>query len=129
MRTLRFAWARLQGRAALRASGVMSGAGVDAIGAPIVTRYPGSSITLGDRVVLISKEFATALGVNHAVVLRTLADGAEIWIASRVGISGGAICAARRVEIGEGTLLGANVTIADTDFHSLDPENRRAKIG
>lgn len=129
LRTLRFAWARLQGRTALSVSGVVAGADVDVIGAPIVTRHRGSSIVLGDGVTLISKAFATALGVNHAVVLRTLTDGAEIRIANRVGISGGSICAARRVEIGEGTLLGANVTIADTDFHSLDPENRRAKIG
>ncbi|MDR3762482.1 MAG: acyltransferase [Acidobacteriota bacterium] len=93
-------------------------------GAPIIDRYPGSRIVLGKRVMLISDAFATALGVNHPVVLRTLAAGAEIRIGDRVGISGGSICAALRVEIGDESLLGANVTIADTDFHSLAPGRR-----
>jgi acetyltransferase-like isoleucine patch superfamily enzyme len=42
-----------------------------------------------------------------------------------VGISGGSICAAQLIEIGEESMLGANVTIADTDFHSLRPHYRR----
>jgi len=40
-------------------------------------------------------------------------------------MSGGAICSAQSVTIGEGTLLGANVVIADTDFHPIVPEGRR----
>jgi acetyltransferase-like isoleucine patch superfamily enzyme len=52
--------------------------------------------------------------------LRTLFPTAEITIGDDVGVSGGSICAAYRVEIGHGTMLGANVTIADTDFHPLD---------
>jgi acetyltransferase-like isoleucine patch superfamily enzyme len=76
---------------------------------------------------LISVSFATALGVTHPVVLRTLAPEAKIKIGARVGISGGTICAAKLVLIGEGTLLGANVTIADTDFHSLNSGRRASK--
>jgi len=63
--------------------------------------------------------------VNHPVVLRTLLPGAELVVGDEVGVSGGSICAARRVKIGARCLLGANVTIADTDFHALAPANRR----
>jgi acetyltransferase-like isoleucine patch superfamily enzyme len=53
-----------------------------------------------------------------------LRPGAQIKIGDRVGISGGSICAARLIEIGEDSMLGANVTIADTDFNSLRPHCR-----
>jgi acetyltransferase-like isoleucine patch superfamily enzyme len=35
-------------------------------------------------------------------------------------MSGTTICAARSVIIGDNACFGANVTVADTDFHSLD---------
>jgi acetyltransferase-like isoleucine patch superfamily enzyme len=103
----------------MKSSGAMFGPGLDPIGAPHIAQYPGSEIRLGENVRLISKTFATALGINHCVVLRTLSSNARISIGDRVGISGGSICAAKCVEIGDDTMLGANVTIADTDFHSL----------
>ena len=124
LRSVRFRVLEAWGSAALRSAGVVTGAKVKAIGAPIVSRHADSAIRLGSRVTLISKSFATALGVHHPVVLRTLAAGARIDIGDRTGISGGTICAARLVTIGEETRLGANVTIADTDFHSLQPANR-----
>lgn len=76
---------------------------------------------------MISKSFATALGVNHPVVLRTLRAGAHIRIGDGARISGGSICAAEYVEIGAGTMLGANVMIADTDFHSLSVTGRAVR--
>lgn len=124
VRSVRYAICRWTGRLAVRVSGVISGPRLDPIGAPNLALYPGSRIRLGKDVTLISKSFATALGVNHAVVLRTLAAGAIIDIGDRVGISGGSICASKRIEIGDDTMLGANVTVADTDFHSLFPTFR-----
>jgi acetyltransferase-like isoleucine patch superfamily enzyme len=125
VRSLRYGYHRLLGLAALAGSGVTRRGRVDAIGLPIVDVFPGSAILLGQDVTLISASFATALGVNHAVVLRTLRSGAHIVIGDRVGISGGSICAAKLVEIGEESMLGANVTIADTDFHALHPQHRQ----
>jgi acetyltransferase-like isoleucine patch superfamily enzyme len=119
LRSIRFGIERMQGQAKLQASGVFFGRDLDAIGAPHLDVHPGSEIRFGDEVTLISCSFATGLGVNHAVVMRTLAPGAAIRVGNRVGISGGSICAAKLIEIGDDTLIGANVTIADTDFHSL----------
>jgi acetyltransferase-like isoleucine patch superfamily enzyme len=65
------------------------------------------------------------LGVNHAVILRTLRQNAVIEIGDDTGISGATICAAELVSIGKGCLIGANVTIVDTDFHAIKPQSRR----
>lgn len=109
----------------LRRLGIHAGSGLVLHGIPVVSVSPGSEIRIGSRVVLCSNSEYTALGVNHPVVLRTLQPGAELIIGDDVGISGGSICCAKRVTIGAATMLGANVTIADTDFHPLAPTNRR----
>lgn len=94
-------------------------------GIPIITLVNGSTIEIGAGSVICSDSEMTALGVNHPVVLRTLTPGAVIVIGKNTGISGGSICAATRVEIGDECLIGANVTIADTDFHPINPRGRR----
>lgn len=118
-------WWQLTVPMRLRAQGVELGVGVRFYGLPVVDMAKSSRICIGDRVVLCSDSRFTALGVNHPVVLRTLRAGAEIVIGNDCGISGGSICAAVRVELGNECLLGANVTIADTDFHALKPDGRR----
>jgi acetyltransferase-like isoleucine patch superfamily enzyme len=124
IRSVRFRYHRFLGLLTLASSSISRCGHVNAVGRPIVQVFPGSSICLGRDVSLISASFATALGVNHPVVLRTLRPGAQIKIGDRVGISGGSICAAQLIVIGDDSLLGANVTIADTDFHSLRPHDR-----
>lgn len=118
-------WWQLTVPLRLRAQGVELGVGARFYGMPVVGMAKGSRIRLGDRVVLCSDSRFTALGVNHPVVLRTLRPGAEIVIGNDCGISGGSICAAIRVELGNECLVGANVTIADTDFHAIKPDGRR----
>jgi acetyltransferase-like isoleucine patch superfamily enzyme len=124
IRSIQFRYQRLLGRLALARPAAMRRGRVDAIGRAIIEIAPGSSIYIGRDVSLVSVSFATALGVNHPVVLRTLRSGAEIKLGDRVGISGRSLCAARLIKIGEETLLGAKVTVADTDFHSLGPAKR-----
>lgn len=109
----------------LRALGVELGKNVRFYGMPIVSMAEKSRIYIGDRATLCSDSRFTALGVNHPVVLRTLRPHAEILIGEDTGISGGSICAALNVKMGRECLLGANVTIADTDFHAIKSEGRR----
>lgn len=109
----------------LRALGVELGKDVCFYGMPIVSMAEKSRIFIGDRVTLCSDSRFTALGVNHPVVLRTLRPHAEILIGADTGISGGTICAALSVKLGRECLLGANVTIVDTDFHAIKPKGRR----
>lgn len=94
-------------------------------GLPVFSRYPGSTIIIGNRVVLCSDPRYTALGVNHPVILRTLRKGAQIIIDDECGLSGTTVCAAVSVTIGKQGLIGANVSIFDTDFHAIASENRR----
>jgi acetyltransferase-like isoleucine patch superfamily enzyme len=105
--------------------GVEIGRGCRFHGTPIVSKADGTArIALGEQVVLTSVSRRTPLGVNHPVVLRALLPGAQISIGPGTGISGGSICAARSVSIGRGCLLGANVTVTDTDFHPVDARGR-----
>lgn len=109
----------------VRTSSVIVGARVQFHGTPIVSVHKDSQITIGDDCVVCSRSDMTDLGVNHPVILRTLRAGASIVIGKDTGMSGGSICAAVRVEIGKECLLGANVSISDTDFHPVSPVCRR----
>lgn len=116
------------GYAILRSKGVSLGNKVRFHGLPIVSLAPRSTINIADRVVLCSESASTALGVSRPVILRTLYPDASISIAEEAGLSGTVICAASRVEIGPECLVGADVIIADTNFHSIVPEGRRSCI-
>ncbi len=105
--------------------GIQVGQHLSLHGVPIITRYPGSVVTLGDRVNLCSSSRFTALGVARPVILRTLRTGATLAIGTDSGLSGTTICAARSVRIGERCLFGADVMITDTDFHPIAYEGRR----
>lgn len=110
----------LLGARVMRSRGVQLGARVRLQGWPIVTLAPGSEIHLGDGVVLCSTSRMTALGVGHAVVLRTMAPEAVLSIGADTGISGATICAAGRVEVGVRCLIGADAMLFDTSFHPVD---------
>lgn len=113
----------------LRRTGVRVGAAPRFFGRPVVSVVPGSTLRLGDRFCGISRSRDTALGVAHPLVLRTLLPDAVLEIGADVGISGGSICAAYRVRIGDGCLLGADTMVVDTDFHPIDhPDRRHASL-
>jgi acetyltransferase-like isoleucine patch superfamily enzyme len=108
-----------------RARGIKCGPYLTVYGLPIVSLSPGSSIVLGENLVFCSHSRFTALGVARPVIIRTLRKSARIIVGNNVGLSGTVICAALSVEIGDDCLIGADVTIFDTDFHSLAPVGRR----
>jgi acetyltransferase-like isoleucine patch superfamily enzyme len=114
------------GRLRLRRAGVELAPGARVMGLPIVSRCAESRIVVQDGVVLCSASRWTALGVAHPVVLRTLQPGAVLVVGRGTGISGGSFCAARSLRIGQRCLIGADVVIADTDFHAVEPARRDA---
>jgi len=101
-----------------RLRGFELGRGLILNGRPYLYRFPGSRIALADGVGLNSALRSNPLGCSQPVVLRTLRPGAEIILERRVGLSSTSVCAAVRIQIGEGTFVGAGVMIFDTDFHS-----------
>ncbi len=122
---IRLAWWRWAVPVRVRWSGVDSSSTASFAGMPIISLFPESRIKIGERVSLCSNSAYTALGVNHAIVLRTLRPNSVIEIGDDTGISGATICAAELVSIGKECLIGANVTIVDTDFHAIKPQGRR----
>ena len=114
----------------LKIKGVKLGKNTKWDGFPRVFKHKGSQIIIGDRVEVRNWKYSNPLGVNHALILTTWKKGAKINIASDVGISGGSISATNNINIGQGTLVGANSTIIDTDFHPIKSKKRRyQKIG
>ena len=109
----------------MRRIGVKLGVNVTVYGAPLVTMHENSTIEIGDRVVLCSDSRRTALSLNHPVKMSTVADGASLLIGADTGISGATLVSAQSITIGKEVLLGANVTIVDTDFHPIAPRGRR----
>ena len=97
-------------------------------GTPIISIRPGSKFSIGNDCRLRSSSYGNAIGVNHPVVLRTMGQNAILRIGDGFGMSGGSICAVGSVVIGSRVLVGANVVISDSDFHSLDAFNRARKI-
>ena len=101
---------------------------VSIFGLPIVVLAKKTQIENGQNLILISSTYFSEPGVNHPVMLRTLSAEARIVIGNNVGISGGGIVAAKEVILGNDVMLGANTFITDTDFHPIDPRERRFSI-
>ena len=84
---------------------------------PGVNKKRGSLIELGCGVTLCSNSGANPVAEGGRCHLATLDEAAEIRIADNVGLSSVIICAAKHVQIGEGTIIGGGAIIMDTDFH------------
>ncbi len=106
-------------------SGVEIGGGSKFYGLPRFFRFRGSRISIGNRFESRNFWYSNPLGITHPTIICTWNKKAVIKIGRDVGISGGSIVAADRIEIGDGTLIGANTTIIDTDFHPISSEKRR----
>lgn len=94
-------------------------------GLPLIQRYRGSTITIGNDLWMRNWFSSNPLGVRHKCVLATWSPGAQIEIGDSVGMSGVTICSQTRVRVGDRVAIGNNTTITDTNFHSLDSEVRR----
>ncbi len=110
----------------LRGKGIRMGADLRLRGLPQISTFPESSIVIGESVTLLSSCGSNAVGLNHRVIIRTIARGSKIRVGNRVGISGAAIVARVGIDIGDEVMIGANAKIIDTDFHPLDAEERIA---
>jgi len=111
----------------LRCIGVNVGKNVVFWGVPLIEYCRKNQVYIGNKVILCSKSDFTALGVRQPMVIRALTEKARIYIGDNVGLSGSTICAATEITIAADTLVGANVSIVDTDFHPVEKGNRRNK--
>ncbi len=108
----------------MASNGIRWGRGWRFYGAPIIQKHRASRMSFGRGFSLRSTPQSNPLGVNHPVILSTLQAGAVLEIGDDFGMTGGSICAAERIVIGDNVAVGANTTIVDTDFHPLHPQDR-----
>ncbi len=106
-------------------NGIAWGQGWRFYGVPIIQKHRRSSMHFGPGLQLRSSLRSNPLGPNHPVMLVTWRKGASIDVGADFHMTGGTLCAAERISIGNRVAVGANTTIVDTDFHPLDVEGRR----
>jgi acetyltransferase-like isoleucine patch superfamily enzyme len=94
-------------------------------GLPIVQKHRQSQLTIGPNLQLRSLPGSNPLGANHPVILCTWHENSCLTIGANYGMTGGTICAATNIHIGNKVSVGANSIISDTDFHPLDPIMRQ----
>ena len=123
---------RLTGTALFKAKarlfGATYGAGLQCWGAVHLLRHPGGVIRIGDNVRMVSdSRRCTSASIYAPVKLRTFARGAAIRIGDNVGLTGTAITArTTSVTIGNGTIIGPNCCVMDSDFHAIWPPEIRS---
>jgi acetyltransferase-like isoleucine patch superfamily enzyme len=93
-------------------------------GVPVLQKHRLSRMKFGNGMQLRSTVRSNPLGPNHPAMLVTWKEGAVLDIGENFAMSGGALCAFERITIGNNVAIGANTTIADTDFHPLEAEQR-----
>jgi acetyltransferase-like isoleucine patch superfamily enzyme len=109
----------------LRLLGVHVGRHCRFYGLPIIRMAPHASITLGDDVVIRSRRDCNVAGIAHPTILAAMETGSTILVGRGTGVSGASIVAYQSVTIGDRVLIGAGACLWDTDFHPVDPEQRR----
>jgi len=104
--------------------GIALGSGNNFVGRISFARARGSSMSVGSGGRFLSSPTSNRHGLNRPCMLTTLSVNAAIRIGDQAGFSGAVICAAERVVIGNRVMLGANVTVTDTNSHPIDYRKR-----
>lgn len=105
-------------------NGIAWGRGWRIYGLPIIQKYRRSRMEFGPGLQLRSSVRSNPLGPNHPVILATWRQEAVLEVGANFAMTGGALCAASRIKIGDNVIVGANSVIVDTDFHPVDPVSR-----
>ena len=106
----------------LNLKGVECVARVVIMGRPRIKKKTGSKIILGRNVMLCSSEIANPVARGGKCHLATYSPTATLVLHDGVGLSSTLICCANSIEIGEGTIVGGDSMIFDTDFHPRDSD-------
>lgn len=90
------------------------------------------SIKFGKNINMISNIQFSRSGIYHPCLIKLISEDAELEIGDNVGLNGAAVSVMTKIVIGNNCLIGANAMISDTDYHPINPDNRRfskEKIG
>ena len=83
-------------------------------------RYPGSSISIGEKCIFNSSKKSNRIGVYSPCMFSTITKDAKIEIGDNCGFSGTVIGAFLNVKLGKNVRCGANTLITDSDWHTDD---------
>jgi len=83
------------------------------------------SLELGSNLVLNNDFQGNVIGRQQRCIL-SVGEGAELVIGNNVGMNGTEIICMKKIIIGANVRIGENTCIYDTDFHSLNYEERTA---
>ncbi len=97
-------------------------------GLPIIQKHRQSRMSFGSGLQLRSTVRSNPLGPSHPVFLSTRRSNSVLEIGDEFAMSGGTLCAAEKIIIGNRVTVGANSIVVDTDFHPLRPEERLANL-
>ena len=104
------------GRLLLRLRGVRTGTGIILSGFPLIKKFPGASITIGNGVTIHSLTRMNPV-LSHHTCLAALSNQASIILEDGCGISGATLVCVNGIRIGRHTLIGADALILDNDMH------------
>lgn len=107
----------------LRYNGAEVRGTVKVYGKPRIIRWGSPTIVIEDGVTLDSDPMHNDAGIIHPCTLSVMGNG-RLYIGEGSGMSGVQICCQDSVTIGKHVGIGVNVTIYDTDFHSVNPYER-----
>lgn len=107
--------------------GIPWGRGWRFYGTPIIQKHRRSKMSFGPGLQLRSYVRSNPMAPNHPVLLVTWQEGACLEVGSNFRMTGGSVCAAEKIVIGNNVVVGANTTIIDTDFHPLESGHRWTK--
>jgi acetyltransferase-like isoleucine patch superfamily enzyme len=88
--------------------------------------YGKGRLILGDNVRINSRYRNNPIGGNRSTSIY-IKQNAIVRIGDNTGLSNVAIYAAQKINVGDYVKIGGNVCIYDTDFHSLDYQDRMMK--
>lgn len=103
------------------------GTGARCWGSLLVVMEKGSAITIGNRFSATTDVRRAGIAVYSPCKLRTM-PGAQIVIGDNVSLNGTSITCRSRIEIGDGSMIAANVMIIDSDFHKQWPPAGRRTV-
>lgn len=107
----------------LLANNVEYGSGFESNGIPKLDVWRKGKMRVGENLRINNGSSHNIIGRQQPCYF-VVRSNAKLTIGNNVGISASAIICSKQISIGNNVKIGGNTVIYDTDFHSLNIENR-----
>ena len=105
-------------------NGVSYGKSFFSRGIPLINVSLKGYFTTGDNLTISNGPYYSPTGRNRQCEF-IVGEKASLVIGNHVGISSSAITCHYKITIGDYVMLGGNTAVYDTNFHSLDADDRK----